>query len=118
MDEYDDGPYWAILLMYGSHDMRHTGLRRLTVVNRTLGFWGITKNVWGGTHKKPPFLKPVWKTLLHLFTPVKKPRMRTWPNTKSIVPSSILIIKIKGLRIKVLRKSFMGKRILIPILFI
>ena len=23
MDEYDDGPYWAILLMYGSHDMRH-----------------------------------------------------------------------------------------------
>ena len=23
MDEYDDGPYWVILLMYGSHDMRH-----------------------------------------------------------------------------------------------
>ena len=20
-----DGPYWVILLMYGSHDMRHTG---------------------------------------------------------------------------------------------
>ena len=20
----DDGPYWVILLMYGSHDMRHT----------------------------------------------------------------------------------------------
>ena len=20
----DDGPYWIILLMYGSHDMRHT----------------------------------------------------------------------------------------------
>ena len=20
----DDGPYWAILLTYGSHDMRHT----------------------------------------------------------------------------------------------
>ena len=29
----DDGPYWDILLMYGSHDMRHTGFRRLTVVN-------------------------------------------------------------------------------------
>ena len=25
MDEYDDGPYWVILLMYRSHDMRHTG---------------------------------------------------------------------------------------------
>ena len=42
MDEYDDGPYWVILLMYGSHDMRHTGFRRLTVVNGTLGFWGVT----------------------------------------------------------------------------
>ena len=27
------GPEWAILLMYGSHDMRHTGFGRLTVVN-------------------------------------------------------------------------------------
>ena len=42
MDEFDDGPYWAILLMYGSHDMRHTGFRRLTVVNGTLEFWGVT----------------------------------------------------------------------------
>ena len=42
MDEYDDGPYWAILLMYGSHDMRHTGFCRLTVVNGTPGFWGVT----------------------------------------------------------------------------
>ena len=42
MDEYDDGPYWVILLMYGSHDMRHTGFRRLTIVNGTLGFWGVT----------------------------------------------------------------------------
>ena len=41
----DDGPYWAILLMYGSHDMRHTGFRRLTVVNRTPGFWGVTLRV-------------------------------------------------------------------------
>ena len=31
----DDRLYWVILLMYGSHDMRHTGLRRLTVVNGT-----------------------------------------------------------------------------------
>ena len=38
----DDGPYWVILLMYGSHDMRHTGFRRLTMVNGTLGFWGVT----------------------------------------------------------------------------
>ena len=35
----DDGPYWFILLKYGSHDMRHTGFRRLTVVNGTPGFW-------------------------------------------------------------------------------
>ena len=40
----DDGPYWFILLKYGSHDMRHTGFRRLTVVNGTPGFWGVT--VW------------------------------------------------------------------------
>ena len=38
----DDGPYWVILLMYESHDMRHTGFRRLTVVNGTPGFWGVT----------------------------------------------------------------------------
>ena len=38
----DDGLYWVILLMYKSHDMRHTGFRRLTVVNETLGFWGVT----------------------------------------------------------------------------
>ena len=37
----DDGPYWVTLLKYGSHDMRHTGFRRLTVVNRTPGFWGV-----------------------------------------------------------------------------
>ena len=38
----DDGPYWVMLLMYGSHNMRHTGFRRLTVVNGTPGFWGVT----------------------------------------------------------------------------
>ena len=31
----------AILLMYGSHDMRQVFLR-LTVVNGTLGIWGVT----------------------------------------------------------------------------
>ena len=38
----DDGPYWVILLMYGSHDMRHTSFRWLTMVNGTPGFWGVT----------------------------------------------------------------------------
>ena len=38
----DDRLYWVILLMYGSHDMRHIGFHRLTVVNRTPGFWGVT----------------------------------------------------------------------------
>ena len=38
----EDGPYWVILLMYGSHDMRHASFHRLTVVNGTLGFWGVT----------------------------------------------------------------------------
>ena len=41
----DDGPYWVILLKYGSHDMRHTGFRKLTVVNETPGFWGVTVSV-------------------------------------------------------------------------
>ena len=36
------GPDVAILLMYGSHDMRHTGFRRLTVVNENLGVQGVT----------------------------------------------------------------------------
>ena len=38
----DDGPYWVTLLKYESHGMRHTGFRRLTVVNKTPGFWGVT----------------------------------------------------------------------------
>ena len=38
----DNGPGWVILLMYGSHDMRHTGFHRLTVVKGTPGFLGIT----------------------------------------------------------------------------
>ena len=36
------GPDVAILLMYGSHDMRHTGFPRLTVVNETPGDRGVT----------------------------------------------------------------------------
>ena len=38
----DDGPYWVILLMYGSHEMRNAGFYRLMMVNRTLLFWGVT----------------------------------------------------------------------------
>ena len=38
----DDRPHWVILLVYGSHDMRHTGFRKLMVVNRTPGFLGVT----------------------------------------------------------------------------
>ena len=34
----DYGTYWVILLMYGSHDRRHTGFRRLMVVNGTPRF--------------------------------------------------------------------------------
>ena len=36
------GHIGVILLMYGSHDMRHTGFRRLTVVNGTPGICGVT----------------------------------------------------------------------------
>ena len=36
------GPTWPFLLMFGSHDMRHIGFLRLTVVNETPGFWGVT----------------------------------------------------------------------------
>ena len=32
----------AILLLYGSHNMRHTGFHRLTVVNGTPGDRGVT----------------------------------------------------------------------------
>ena len=40
----DDGPYWVILLMYESRNMRHTGFCRLTVVNGTPEFLGVTPN--------------------------------------------------------------------------
>ena len=36
------GPDVAILLTYGSHDMRHTGFHRLTVVNGNPGVQGAT----------------------------------------------------------------------------
>ena len=36
------GPVVTILLIYESHDMRHTGFRRLLVVNGTLGDRGVT----------------------------------------------------------------------------
>ena len=41
----DDGPYWVTLFKYGSHGIRHTGFCRLTVVNRTPGFWGVTPSI-------------------------------------------------------------------------
>ena len=54
----DDGPYWVILLIYESYDMRHTGFRRLTVVNGTPGFWGVTKVV-------PPIsIRPVLRVFI------------------------------------------------------
>ena len=36
------GPMWPFLLMYRFHDMRHTGFRRLTMVNGTPGDRGVT----------------------------------------------------------------------------
>ena len=40
----DDGPYWVILLMYGVSDMRHTGFRKLMIVNETPLKLGHHKN--------------------------------------------------------------------------
>ena len=48
----DDGPYWVTLLKYGSHGMRHTGFCRLTVVNRTPGFWGVTHTTLSYTMRR------------------------------------------------------------------
>ena len=42
----DNEPGWVILLMYGSHDMRHIGFRRLTVVNETPGFGASHFHIW------------------------------------------------------------------------
>ena len=56
----NDGPYWVILLMYESHDMRHTGFRRLTVVNGTPRFWGVT------TKKQFSLSKKLKKNKWHL----------------------------------------------------
>ena len=36
------GHIGSFLLMYRSHDMRHTRFRILRVVNGTPGFWGVT----------------------------------------------------------------------------
>ena len=55
----DDGPYWVILLKHGSHDIRHTGFRRLTVVNGTPGFWGVTmKAHWSKADRSGLLLRP------------------------------------------------------------
>ena len=42
-------PRWPFLLMYGSHDVRHTGFRRLTVVNGIPENWGVTSSSLGNT---------------------------------------------------------------------
>ena len=34
----DCGPYWVVLPIYGSHDVRHVDFHGLTVVNETPGF--------------------------------------------------------------------------------
>ena len=36
------GSTWPFILMYRSCDIRHTGFRRLTVVNGTPRNWGVT----------------------------------------------------------------------------
>ena len=38
----DDGPYWVILLIYGSHEMRHIGFRSLTGCQRDPRDKGVT----------------------------------------------------------------------------
>ena len=37
------GPTWPFLLMFRSHDLRHSSFSRLKVVNETHGFWGVTE---------------------------------------------------------------------------
>ena len=37
------GPKWPFLLMYGSHDMRHTGITQVDGGQRDLEIWGFTK---------------------------------------------------------------------------
>ena len=49
--------------MYGSHDMRHIGFRRLTVVIGTPRFWGVTTDRFFSISKQPTaqyFLKEKW----------------------------------------------------------
>ena len=35
------GPKWPFLLMYGSHDMRHTGFPRVDGLSTDPGIWGV-----------------------------------------------------------------------------
>ena len=57
------GPTWPFLLMFGSHDMRHTGFHRLTMVNETLGNWGVTVLV---IHGLPSFRFETLKDFLQV----------------------------------------------------
>ena len=36
------GPTWSFLLMYGSHDMRHTGFPQVDGGQRNPWEWGVT----------------------------------------------------------------------------
>ena len=47
----------TILLMCESHDMRHTGFRRLTVVNGTLGKWGVAYIIYACNQNMVKWLK-------------------------------------------------------------
>ena len=53
------GPTWPFLFTYGSHDMRHTGFRRLMVVNGTLGI-GASQSllVFAVQSKSIPMFRP------------------------------------------------------------
>ena len=59
-------PMWPFSLMYGSHDMRHTGFRRLTVVNGTPGKWGFTQ--WFSSHVLIRLSMDKWALCGHFYS--------------------------------------------------
>ena len=66
----DDRPYWVILLMYRSHDMRHTGFRGLMVVNGPPGFGASHNRVefrCSKNHNKEKIKNANNKFFVHLF---------------------------------------------------
>ena len=69
------GPTWPFLLMYGSYDMRHTGFRRLMVVNETPGN--------GASHHRTSNIVLIY----HVLT-----KFHRTPNTMSISTMHLLVI--------------------------